>query len=101
MEFLERIFEKGRPWEAEARGFHKAATREMERSRRYRHPLTLVTVDIDALEAFNRRSGREAGDALLGAVSGILQACTRASDLGGFFCNANFAASLTLGMGES
>lgn len=60
--------------------FREAVQGEKDRAVRYKHPLTLVYVDVDGLEGFNRRFGRRTGDALLRTVAATLRENVRASD---------------------
>jgi two-component system chemotaxis response regulator CheY len=55
--------------------------RELERARRYRHPLALLCCDIDEFKTVNDRFGHAAGDAVLQAFVAAARRCTReASD---------------------
>jgi diguanylate cyclase (GGDEF)-like protein len=61
---------------ANYRSFSQSLERELERSRRYAMPLSLITVDLDRLKVINDEHGHDAGDdairlaarALTGAV---------------------------------
>ncbi len=63
-----------------ARRFREAVRAEVERSRRYRHPLSLAYVDLDDFKAVNDRFGHDEGDRVLAAVAGRLKAVLRGSD---------------------
>jgi diguanylate cyclase (GGDEF)-like protein len=63
------------------RAFLEVAERELERARRYGHPVTLAYFDIDDFKSVNDRQGHAAGDALLATVATRLQAGCRSTDL--------------------
>jgi diguanylate cyclase (GGDEF)-like protein len=65
------------------RGFTEAAERELERARRYQHPLALAFVDVRGLKAVNDSQGHVAGDQLLRKVAAVLKESARAHDLVG------------------
>jgi diguanylate cyclase (GGDEF)-like protein len=65
------------------RGFTDAAERELERARRYGHPLALAFVDVRGLKAVNDSQGHVAGDQLLRKVAAVLKESARAHDLVG------------------
>ena len=65
------------------RGFSEAADRELDRARRYRHPLALAFVDIRGLKAVNDTEGHLAGDRLLKQVSLLLRESARTNDVVG------------------
>jgi diguanylate cyclase (GGDEF)-like protein len=65
------------------RGFIEAAERELDRARRYDHPLALAFVDIRGLKAVNDTEGHLAGDRVLGEVSMLLRESARTNDLVG------------------
>jgi diguanylate cyclase (GGDEF)-like protein len=65
------------------RGFLEAAERELNRARRYQHPLALAFVDIRGLKAVNDTEGHLAGDRLLQRVTTLLRESARAHDLVG------------------
>jgi diguanylate cyclase (GGDEF)-like protein len=65
------------------RGFYEAAAVELARSSRYRHPLTLVYVDLDDFKGINDRFGHTRGDAVLVAVARALHRACRSTDLVG------------------
>jgi diguanylate cyclase (GGDEF)-like protein len=52
----------------------EAARRELLRARRNRHPVSVVTVDVDHFKAFNDNHGHDAGDTVLRHVGEIMSA---------------------------
>jgi len=65
---------------ANRRAFLDVAGREIERSRRYRHELSLAYLDIDAFKAANDRFGHAVGDRVLIALAGVARATARSVD---------------------
>jgi diguanylate cyclase (GGDEF)-like protein len=65
------------------RGFVEAAEVELDRARRYGHPLALAFVDIRGLKAVNDTEGHLAGDQLLRRVTTLLRESARTHDLVG------------------
>lgn len=55
-------------------------SREIERAKRYRHPLTLIMADVDDFKAVNDGYGHVVGDAALRCVADALQTSVRAGD---------------------
>jgi len=66
---------------ANRRRFLDAVRSEMQRSRRYGRPLTIVMVDLDRLKQINDQNGHAAGDAMLRGVAQCLRASVRETDL--------------------
>jgi diguanylate cyclase (GGDEF)-like protein len=62
------------------RVFMRDLEREVERARRYGHPLSLVIGDVDRFKAINDTYGHPAGDDALCAVAETLTAGLRAAD---------------------
>jgi len=58
-------------------GFNHLLGREMKRTKRQGHPLSLCLIDLDTFKDYNEKNGEEAGDALLEKLSGILVGQTR------------------------
>lgn len=54
---------------------------EMARSRRYRHPIGVLMIDIDRFKEFNDRFGHAAGDDVLRGVARLLTSCVRDTDI--------------------
>lgn len=65
---------------ANYRAFHEALQREIERSRRYEHPLSLLMIDIDDFKKCNDTYGHLAGDAALKQIAGLIKQSTRGFD---------------------
>ncbi len=62
------------------RSFEQSLTEEVERSRRYRLPLSLIVLDIDHFKQYNDTEGHAAGDDVLKAVGGLLRSTCRPND---------------------
>lgn len=56
-------------------------SKELERSRRFRHPLALLMVDIDNFKDVNDRHGHDAGDRAIVAVARTLAGGVRSIDM--------------------
>jgi len=66
---------------ANPRYFSELAAREIERCRRYKHPLTLIYMDCDNFKAVNDQFGHQGGNQLLRLVAAALRNNTRATDI--------------------
>ncbi|TAM44420.1 MAG: GGDEF domain-containing protein [Acidobacteria bacterium] len=55
--------------------------REMARSRRAHHPLSVLMVDLDGFKVFNDRYGHLEGDRMLAAVAAALRGAVRTTDI--------------------
>jgi diguanylate cyclase (GGDEF)-like protein len=62
------------------RAFFDIVQAELERARRFSHPVTLLYLDIDNFKSFNDALGHEAGDHLLERVAGAIRTTVRTVD---------------------
>ena len=65
-----------------SRHFYERLKLEMERTTRYRHPLSLLMVDIDDFKKFNDTHGHLAGDEVLAQTGEAIKGALRDSDSG-------------------
>jgi diguanylate cyclase (GGDEF)-like protein len=72
----------------------ESATVELDRCRRYGHPLSLVYLDCDNFKRVNDSRGHAAGDSLLQAIARSLGEGIRASDLAARLGGDEFAVLL-------
>jgi diguanylate cyclase (GGDEF)-like protein len=63
------------------RAFYHAAGIELDRARRYGHPLSMIYMDLDAFKQLNDQYGHMAGDRVLQAVAHAIQGNVRTSDI--------------------
>ena len=66
---------------ANARYFSELARKEIKRSQRYKHPLTMIYIDCDGFKSVNDLLGHQTGDQLLRFLALTLRNNTRASDV--------------------
>lgn len=62
------------------RFFMNQLTQEMERSRRYQNPLSLLMIDIDNFKNYNDTNGHPAGDVVLVSVAQLFSKTVRKTD---------------------
>ena len=77
------------------RYFLELLRRELERSRRYRRPLSLLMIDVDHFKRVNDRFGHAAGDSVLWSLAHVGQQCFREFDGFGRLGGEEFAVILT------
>ena len=77
---------------------HKEMTRllayEVTRARRYKHPLSLLLVDVDDLQRINAEHGTSMGDEVLRSVAAVLRANLRPVDRPARYGGAELAVLL-------
>jgi len=66
---------------ANYRSLAQSLERELERSRRYGHPLSLITLDLDHLKAINDEHGHDAGNEAIRLVADVLKGTVRSFDV--------------------
>jgi len=62
---------------ANYRSFSQSLERELERSRRYEMPLSLITIDLDHLKVINDEHGHDAGNDAIRLAARVLTAAVR------------------------
>ena len=65
---------------ANKRYFYESAAKEINRSNRYKYPLTMAYIDLDNFKRVNDLFGHAAGDNLLRATAQTLKSSVRAAD---------------------
>lgn len=78
------------------RQFITLAVRELNRSRRYRHPISVALMDIDFFKKINDTYGHAIGDQALKAVADICTTTLRDTDVFGRIGGEEFASILPL-----
>lgn len=63
------------------RYFHSTLNREIDRSKRYGHPISLLMLDIDYFKRVNDTYGHQMGDDVLIGVADVVKSKTRDSDI--------------------
>jgi diguanylate cyclase (GGDEF)-like protein len=74
--------------------------RELERAKRYRHPLAVLFFDIDRFKSFNDTYGHQFGDFVLQELASIAQRSVRSIDLIARYGGEEFVAVLPETDGE-
>jgi diguanylate cyclase (GGDEF)-like protein len=79
---------------ANRRWFTAMAGRELERCRRFHHPLALLMIDVDHFKRVNDTHGHAVGDEVLKAFTRVLESNLRSVDLLGRLGGEEFAVIL-------
>jgi diguanylate cyclase (GGDEF)-like protein len=77
-----------------SRAFYEAAHGELERCRRYHHPLSVAYIDLDDFKQINDSLGHTAGDDLLRQTAAVMGSRRRTSDLAARLGGDEFAILL-------
>jgi diguanylate cyclase (GGDEF)-like protein len=77
-----------------AQHFNRHFQAELDRARRFGHPLAVIMADLDLLREINNSYGHLAGDSVIIGLSQIIKEQTREYDLAGRFGGEEFALVL-------
>ncbi len=77
-----------------SRYFYHQLSLEMDRSRRYRHPLSLILLDVDDFKQYNDTFGHKEGDTVLVILADIMRSCLRGTDTAYRYGGEEFVAIL-------
>ena len=76
------------------RHFYNQLSLEMDRSRRYRHPLSLILLDVDDFKKYNDTFGHKEGDTVLVMLADVIKSCLRGTDTAYRYGGEGFVAIL-------
>ena len=76
------------------RTFQEIMTRELERSKRYGHKMSLLLTDIDHFKSFNDTYGHPVGDLVLREIAGCIKTTVRLNDFPARYGGEEFAVVL-------
>jgi diguanylate cyclase (GGDEF)-like protein len=76
------------------RYLHERLEEELKRARRRKSALSLLFLDCDHFKAYNDTCGHKAGDAALGRIARIIEACARRIDLAARYGGEEFVLVL-------
>ncbi len=76
------------------RHFFRLGEDEIDRARRYQHPLSVLMIDIDHFKSINDNYGHSVGDQVIAAIAQRLAAGLRKSDIAGRYGGEEFAVVL-------
>jgi two-component system, sensor histidine kinase LadS len=74
-----------------ARAFSERLNQELDRNRRYPHPLALLYMDLDNFKVINDTHGHQTGDAVLRLVADAMRSSVRQADIVGRLGGDEFA----------
>ncbi len=74
-----------------ARAFSDRLTQELNRNRRYRHPVSLLYLDLDNFKVLNDSRGHQTGDTVLRLVADAMRLAVRETDIVGRMGGDEFA----------
>lgn len=77
-----------------SRRFHEALSEEIDRAKRYGHPLSLLVFDLDFFKRINDMYGHQAGDDVLRRIAQAVAKWKRTTDLAFRFGGDEFAVIL-------
>lgn len=83
------------------RNFYTQVKGEIERSNRYRHPLSILLLDIDDFKNFNDTYGHLEGDKVLMRIGQVIRRCLRKTDSGYRYGGEEFTVILPETQGEA
>jgi len=72
------------------RSFFELSLHELEKSKRYNHPVSMIILDLDLFKQINDNYGHQVGDAVLNKVAGICQNSIRSTDILGRYGGEEF-----------
>jgi diguanylate cyclase (GGDEF)-like protein/PAS domain S-box-containing protein len=83
-----------------SRHFYDQLKKEIERSNRYGHPLTLLLLDLDKFKAFNDAYGHVEGDYVLSRLGPVIKGCLRETDSAYRYGGEEFTIMLPITTGK-
>jgi diguanylate cyclase (GGDEF)-like protein len=82
------------------RTFQEQLAKEVQRSRRYQRPLSLLMMDIDHFKSFNDTYGHPVGDCVLQEISKCISQSIRVNDIAARYGGEEFAVIIPETAGE-
>ena len=83
-----------------SRHFFKQMAMEIDRSMRYRHPLSLLLLDIDHFKRYNDQFGHVEGDKVLRRIGRVIAECLRTNDSAYRYGGEEFTVILPVTSGQ-
>lgn len=77
------------------RFFKEVLQKEFASAKRYKHPLSIILIDVDRFKSFNDRYGHPTGDVVLKRVASVLKDIVRESDTVSRYGGEEFAILMT------